>query len=207
MAEIRAEPNESKVWLWVLLALVAVAFAWWLFGRGDSTIASGTTDSTAAAPAALSSEVTTDRSGVDDYLAWVDSSDSAVPATADLSHEYTATGVRQLAGAIASIAPRDSLGGAEVSEQITALNTLADRMQTEPQSLKHADLAHTAFESAAQLIEDVQRRSFPTAGAQATSVREAASGVTAARPLLEQRPEVDRFFTSAADAMRAMRQN
>ncbi len=206
MTEIRVERKESKGWLWgllALLALVAIALVWWMFGRNDTPVVGAAADSTAA-PAAAASEIAVDRGAVDGFLAWVVNSDTASAATGDLSHEYTATGVRQLAGAIASIAQGDSLGGTEVNEQVTALNTLADRLQTEPQSLKHADLAHSAFSSAAQLLDDVQRRSFPNASAQVGSVRQAADAVSKERPLLEQRAEINQFFTSAADAIRTL---
>jgi len=92
-----------------------------------------------------------------------------------------------------------------VDQQVSALNTLADQLQTEPQSLKHADLTHAAFAAAAQLIQDVQRRNFPSASAQAGLVTQAADAVSKTRPMLEQRAEVNRFFASAAGAIRALR--
>jgi len=201
MAEIRVERKEGKGWLWVVLALLALALlAWWFFGRRNDNTAVGASDSTSV-PAA----VTVDRGAVDGFLSWVANSDTTNAAAAsDLSHEYTATGVRQLAGAIGSIARGDSLGGSEVQEQVSALTTLADRLQTEPQSLKHADLVHAAFGSAAQLLLDVQQRSFPNARAQVDSVRQAADAMSKERPLLTQRAEVNRYFARAADAVRAM---
>ena len=92
-----------------------------------------------------------------------------------------------------------------MDQQVSALNTLADQLQTEPQSLKHADLTHAAFAAAAQLIQDVQRRNFPSASAQAGLVTQAADAVSKTRPMLEQRAEVNRFFASAAGAIRALR--
>ncbi|WP_411282105.1 hypothetical protein [Gemmatimonas sp.] len=202
MAEIRVERKEGKGWLWVVLALLVLALlVWWFFGRRNDSTAVGASDSTRV-PAA----VTADRAAVDGFLSWVGNIDTTNSAAAsDLSHEYTATGIRQLAGAIASIARGDSLGGSEVNKQVSALNMLADRLQTEPQSLKHADLANAAFGSAAQLLLNVQQRSFPNASAQVGSVRQAASAISKERPLLEQRAEVNRFFSDAADAVRAMR--
>ena len=198
MTEIRVQRKESKAWVWGLLALLAVALlAWWFFGRNDTPMVAAASDSTAAPAVA-----TQDREAVNAYLAWAANPDTATAG--GMSHEYTATGVRQLAGAIASLARGDSLGGAGVDAQVNALNTLADRLQTEPQSLKHSDIAHAAFAAAAQLLLEVQQRSFPDGGAVATSVRQAADAVSKDRPLLEQRAEVNRFFTSAADALRAM---
>jgi len=201
MTEIRVERKESKGWLWALLALLAVALlAWWLFGRNDTGVVAAASDSTGVPAAA-----TADRGPVDDFLSWAANNDTTSAAAAgDLSHDYTAAGIRQLAGAIASVARGDSLGGTGVDEQVSALNTLADRLQTEPLSLKHADLAHAAFASAAQLLQDVQQRRFPNASAQVVSARQAAEAVSKERPLLEQRAEINRFFTSAADAVRAL---
>jgi len=201
MAEIRVERKGGKGWLWALLALVVAALlAWWLVSRNDTPAVAGGPDTTAVVPAV----VTTDRSAVDGFLSWAANNDTASAAVGDLSHDHTSTGIRQLAGAIASITRGDSLRGSGVDEQVSALNTLADRLQTEPQSLKHADLAHAAFASAAELLQEVQQRRFPNASAQVVSVRQAAGAVSKERPLLEQRAEVNRFFTSAADAVRAL---
>ena len=210
MAEIRVERKEGKGWLWALLALLALALlAWWYFSRNNNDVALAGADSTGVAAAynvGGTPAVTTDRGGVDSFLAWVANNDTtSAAATSSMTHEYTATGVRQLADAIGSIARGDSLGGSAVEQQVGALNTLADQMQTEPQELKHADLAHAAFAAAAKLIQDVQRRDFPNASAQAGSVTQAAEAVSKTRPLLEQRTEVNRFFASAAEAVRALR--
>ena len=204
MTEIRVEKKESKGWLWGLLALLAVALlAWWLFGRNDVPATASAADS-AGVPTAVTPDLGADRGAVDGFLAWAANTDTvSADAAGNLSHDYTATGVRQLAGAIGSIARGDSLAGAGLDAQVSALNTLADRLQTEPQSLKHADLAHAAFASAAQLLREVQQR-FPNASAQVASVQQAADAVSKDRPLLEQRAEINRFFTSAADAVRAM---
>jgi len=209
MAEIRVERKEGKGWMWALLALIALAFlAWWYFSQNDIDVSVATTDSAAATYdiGTVPPAVTPDRGGVDDFLAWVANSDTTRAATTgDMSHEYTAAGIKQLGSAIASIARGDSLSGTGADEQVSALNTLADRLQTEPQSLKHANLAQSAFAAAAQLLEDMQRRSFPNASAQVGAVRQAVNGVSKTRPLLEQRAEIKRFFASAADAIRAFR--
>ncbi len=139
---------------------------------------------------------------MDGFLSWVSS--TSADSNASMSHDYTANGVRQLASAISVLARGDTLGGAALDSQIEALNTLANRLQTEPQSLKHADLTHAAFASAAVLLQDVQQRRFPNAGTQVASVREAAEAISKDRPLLDQRTEINRFFTRAADAVRSI---
>lgn len=65
----------------------------------------GASDSTGVTAA-----VTAERGAVVGFLSWVANSDTTSAAVSgDLSHEYTASGVRQLAGAIASIARGESL--------------------------------------------------------------------------------------------------
>jgi len=206
MAEIRLERKEGKGWLWSLLAVVAlVVLAWWFFNRNDAVAAAGSSDSTGVAAAYNRSGVPVAGGGAEAFLAWVATNDTARTSDGNLSHEYTATGIRRLADAIGSIARGDSLGGSQLADEVSALTTLAGQLQTEPQSLKHADLTHAAFAAAAQLLQDVQRRNFPNASAQVSSVREAADAVSKARPLLEQRTEINRFFASAAEAVRALR--
>lgn len=87
---------------------------------------------------------------------------------------------------------------------VSALDTSADRLQTEPQSLEHANVVRAAFASAAQLLQNVQRRSFPIASAQVGLVRKAADTVSKERPPLEHCAEVNRFFISAEETVCAM---
>ena len=94
--------------------------------------------------------------------------------------------------------------GASDARGVSALDTSADRLQTEPQSLEHANVVRAAFASAAQLLQNAQRRSFPIASAQVGLVRKAADIVSKERPPLEHCAEVNRFFMSAADNVRAM---
>jgi len=72
MAEIRVERKEGKGWLWVVLALLAIALlVWWFFGSRNDSTAVGASDGTSV-PAA----VTADRGAVDGFLPRVADSDT-----------------------------------------------------------------------------------------------------------------------------------
>lgn len=200
MAGTQLERKGGAGLVWGLVAVIALALLAWWFLAGENNEAAAVDDTTAVPVAA-----TPDLGGgaVDASLTWAASTNAE--SSMGVSHEYTANGVRQLAAAIDALAHGDTLGGGSLDANLGALNSMADRLQTEPQSLKHADLAHAAFASAAQLLQDVQQKRFPNAGAQVAAVRSAADGISKDRPLLEQGATIKSFFDRAADALRAMK--
>ena len=206
MANIEIERRGRPGWVWIVGALLLLAaVAWWVFARGSdgrgAATAAGTTP--AADPGVGAGEA----SAVARFLAFADS--GGAQASAGPDHGYTADGVRRLAGAIAELATRDSIGrdsigGAATTTQVDALRTLADRLQADAQSLAHADIFRAAATSSAELLGDLQGRRFPTLAADVGPVRDAAAAIAKDRPLLEQKARIDAFFASAARAVRAM---
>lgn len=200
MAVIPIERKAGKGWLWGLLALALLAaLAWWFLASrsaGERTTAAGEVAPTPVAESAPSAPVAA-------YLAWADSTSARTDAGPD--HEYVANGITRLAGAIADLSARDSLAGSAVAEQVQALNRLAVQVQEDRQAMSHADIVRAAFTSSAALLGDIQQRRYPAAGGAVADTRAAAEAITKDRPLLEQRPQMDRFFTQAAAAVRAMR--
>ena len=207
MAEIEIERRANRTWLWVLLALLALALVWWFaVQRHDEPSVVGTN---AVAPTVASTGEAVPNgmtdAGVERFLAHVEQ--GPMTGDADLSHEYVAEGVRRLATAVSDLAVRDTLGGTALGRQTAALNTLAAQLQDEPRSTAHGDLARAALLSGADLLGEIQRGRFPAAADDVAAARRAAESVLRERPMLEQRQAVREFFTRAANAVRAMRTN
>lgn len=123
---------------------------------------------------------------------------------ADITHDYTADGLRQLSGALAAIAERDKIADVEVEKQIQLLRGRADSMQKEALAAKHAEQAREAMLGAVTLMQAMQEKRFPSVQQHVAEAREAATAVSADVELLKQTSHVQRFFDRAALAVRGM---
>lgn len=208
MAEIHIERHERSIWPWVLGLLVLALLAWWLLSmRNDAadndvaveTPAGALVDSVPgtgvgtreAAPAA-----------VNEFLSYTEQNRAGTAA--DSTHNYEAEGMRRLAAALDELADRDTIGGVALDARISALRNRADALQRDWRSTEHARHTRAAFDSAAALVEGMQQQRFNNIATEASQLRQAASGVSPDRLLLQQTAEVQRFFQRAADAVRAM---
>jgi multidrug efflux pump subunit AcrA (membrane-fusion protein) len=205
MAEIPIERKPQRSWWPLALLALLVLLGVWYFTNSRTVDAPataaggevGTPSVTATAPAAGSSE------GVTQFLAFVDQQNAQ--RNASVSHDYAVTGVRRLAAAIGDLAAGDSLAGSTVTQQVAALNTVADSLAASPaEALTHADYVRAAFLSSAELLQGMQQRRFPALADQAAAVRASAESLDKGRPLLEQTTQVQQFFERAAAVVRGM---
>lgn len=139
---------------------------------------------------------------VRDYLTYVQSNRAS--AAAGPNHDYTAGGIRRLAAALKAIAVSDTLRGAALKPQITALDTRANELQRNSQSSQHANYTRDAFVAAADLMGAIQRQRFPSLQSTVVQVQQAATAINPSTPLLDQTAAVQKFFDSAATALRSM---
>ena len=203
MTELHIERKERTTWPWILLGLLLVALLlWFLFGRTDdgAAVADRTppvlTDSVPAADggATLPGEVS-------EFVQFVDARSAA---DAGVAHDYTADGLRRLAGALGAVATGASVSGVDVEQRLTGIRERADAMQRDPASTQHALQAREAALLAGGLLQQMQAARAGTAESAPGPVNEAAQAISAERPLLEQVGEVQRFFEQAASALRAL---
>jgi hypothetical protein len=206
MADIDVERKSGiPVWPWLLALLVLALLAWLLLGRTDrDRVVTPVVDD--PMPAAEPMPGTATRTpAVEQYLAFVEEEDTAQMG---VQHEYTASGLRQLADALESIVQQDTVGETAVEPRLQALQQNADRLQETPEeSLQHASFARDGFVSAAELIEALHEHRFrqqPQLGQTASRVRERAEAVSTTEPLLQQREAVHGFFQASGDAVRQM---
>lgn len=204
MAEIPIERKERSSLPWVLLGVAVLALLlWFLFGRdrGDVTVADGAVAGdvvetpVAAAPMGLPQEV-------ESFVQYAQAAQDR-PA-ADISHDYTADGIRQLAAALGAVATRDTVGGAALQPRVDALREQADALGADPQATDHASITRAAFTEAASIMGAMQEQRFPNLDAEVGAVREAAEGVRGEAPLVEQTAQVQTFFDRAATALQSM---
>lgn len=191
MAELPIERNERPVWPWLLAVLALVALGAWFFLGRDNGRDRVATLTSVAVPAAVT-----------EFLTYADGQRAA--NAAGLSHEYTVDGLRRLAAALAAVAGQDTVLGRAVQPRVAAMRERADSLQQDAQSTSHARNTREAALLAAGLFQAVQESQYPANAAQAADVRTAAEGINADELLLRQKPAVERFFDSAAAALRGM---
>jgi hypothetical protein len=123
---------------------------------------------------------------------------------ADITHDYTADGLRQLAGALGAIAERDTIADVEVDKQMQLLRGRADAMQKDTLAASHAAQAREAMLGAVTLMQAMQEKRFPNLKQHVAEARDAATAVNADMELLKQTSDVQRFFDRSALAVRGM---
>lgn len=157
-------------------------------------------DSGGIAPAA-----STAHSAVQAFLRF--DQDHRALASADTTHEYTADGLRRLAVALGAINEQDAAHRGTLQPRLSALLTRANELEKNPESTRHSEYTRAAFMDAASVMGMLQQQRFPTLHtnvAQVAQVKQAAAAVQPNTLLLQQKATVQKFFDSAADAVRAM---
>jgi hypothetical protein len=185
------------------LALVALV-AWLLIGfigNGRTTDDLNATPGGMQTSAALADTIAGAPSAINDYLQF-----AALPraTNANRSHDYTADGVRRLAGALSALLQWDGGTGASRRLQIESLRRRADDLQRNPGSLRHAEYARDAFTTAASVSQWFQERNVPAAADAVKQVRAAALDIDPSLPLLQQTAKVQRYFDLAGTAVRIL---
>ena len=202
MAEIQLERKEGKNWIWIVLGLLLLALlAWWLLSqRGDNDPVVAETPGMVTD--SLPRTGMTGSGEVDGFIQFVD--DNRARTEMGRDHEFTAEGIRRLAGALGSVATRDTVGGAALQPRLDSLRQKADSLERNTQSGQHSAQARDAFTSAVAIMDDLRQRRFPNAAGHVTQARQAAEAVQPGQQLLEQKAQVQRFFEHSAEVLRTM---
>ena len=216
MAEIHIERKSQRRWFWWLLGLaVLLLLAWWAvtgWRDGASGPLTSSDDGTVVGPglgvAATGAADTGGRASagaegaVGNYLTYVD--ERRARNAGDRNHDYTADGLRRLAGAIGAVWMRTGGNADALHAELGALGAQADSLQRNPESTEHARYTGEAFRTASALLKTVQQRHHPNLSSQVDRLNSAATAVRAGTPLLEQDAQIQRFFDQSADVLRRM---
>ncbi|HEU4631360.1 MAG TPA: hypothetical protein VFS08_16530 [Gemmatimonadaceae bacterium] len=216
--EIQKKPDR-RWWPWLLLVAVVAVAAWW-FGWNTNedanpalaglpvpgapamdTMAAG--DSLGVMPVVPAASVPGAPDAVNDYLAFA--AEGRQRGAVGLDHEYTADGIRRLADALTAVAEQRDVATDVVSARADSLRGFAGTLQEEPNSRRHADLAHRAFLLATRILDDLQRAGAGDSVTGAVdNARRAAEAVQPQTPLLDQTSAVQRYFDAAGAALETM---
>jgi hypothetical protein len=142
-------------------------------------------------------------SEVSDYLGYIHSADTAE----GLEHKYTAGSLRALAKALNGVSSKSGLSKGELIDKLDSLMSMADSLQTDPQSTKHPGEVRAAFLRATELMESLQGAKFPRNKDEVQAVRQAATDISPEESALQQKPKIMAFFDKAGEALSAMVMN
>jgi hypothetical protein len=140
---------------------------------------------------------------VSDYLGYIHSADTAE----GLEHKFTANSLRELAKALNGVSTKSGLSKGELIDKLDSLMTMADSLQTNPQSTRHPAEVRAAFLRATELMESLQGAKFPRNKDEVQAVRQAATDISPDESALKQKPKIMAFFDKAGDALSAMVMN
>ena len=202
MAEIQLERKEGKNWLWIVLGLLLLALlAWWLLSqRGDDDPVVAETPGVVAD--SISRTGMTASGEVGGFIQFVE--DNRTRTEMGRDHEFTAEGIRHLAGALGAVAMRDTVGGAALQPRLDSLRQKADVIQRNAQSGQHSNQVRDAFTSAVAIMDDLRQRRYPNAAGHVTQARQAAEAVQPGQQLLNQKTQIQQFFEHSAEVLRNM---
>lgn len=202
MAEIEIQRKKPPIWPWILGALVLVALLWFLVDQtgqrepDQDTVANITGIEPAAEPTGpMLNEV-------QQFVTFV--RENQPTEEMGLNHEYTSTGIRNLADALNAIAKQTDNHNDQIEQKHEELLQMADQIQKDPESTQHANVIRDAFTTSADLMEQLQRNLYPHLNDQVAEVRQAAQSVDPGNLTLDQKIDVKQFFERASDAVQAM---
>ena len=205
MADINIEKKKSKpIWPWILGLLLLAGIIWAIAGIDSEPEAEGV----AAVEEPYRDEVvnTEPQSNVmgeenqQGFVAYVENEE--IKDKMGMDHQITSEALKKLASSLRDISENDN----KYSQQIEEIRQHAQQIQSDPQSLQHANHAHKAFTSAADVMGQIQQDRFPDAKSEVNDVQEAVKKLKNNEPLLNQKDAVNTFFEKAADAIEGMKE-
>jgi hypothetical protein len=215
MADIDVQQKERSFWPWVLGLILMAGLVWLLvemLGGDDDPM-------TLDQPAAVTAPVGTETQATDplaqaggaalEEFVQSCSSVSETAAEMSLAHEYTADCVRLLAGAVASVVERDTVGRTALDPALDEFRQTAAELQETPEtSPNHSSMLRDVAISASELMAQVQesRQAPAQSGEEVTQSRTAAEAIQSEVPLMDQQGETGAFFREAGEALRALSQ-
>jgi hypothetical protein len=208
MADIDIQRTRPVIWPWILGLVALVAIVWiWAAGRetpGDEMAADRTGEQQervapaqpARAPGAAVGTAGTEPGAVEEYVEFARGADETDARPMGPEHEYTAEGIRKLAAALESVIER-APDTNDARARFDRFREIADRIQQDPTSGRHAAMVRDAFTRAVDVLETV------VPAASINQLRSTAESISPDEPLLEQRDAVHSFFDESARVMQS----
>ncbi|HEV7347087.1 hypothetical protein [Telluribacter sp.] len=214
MANIDIEKkNGGGSWLWILgllLLVAALAFIFWPKETSrdqDNVTGIATTEQMAAGDDNYASD---DRAGttsqpVTSFVNW---SENMSQNEMGLGHEFTKNGLMNMADALAAVAERaPGVNRQQFNSKLTTMRNKAIAITNNWESTSHANKIKDAFRASADVMEELQRSSFPAINNDVQRVRQSIDAMDTKTLTLDQKEKVKDVFKEAAEVVQSMDQN
>lgn len=214
MAEIRVEKKNRPVWPWILGVLLLAAIVWIIADDNDTepreqigTVyeeSMNETDNLRNRNDTLRNNAPGNdaRGAAMAYVNFVNQNDEQI--TTD--HEYSQQALNYLSRALNSVANQNNIS-IEDKQKLDELRQKANRLVENENSTQHANMLADAFNSAAEIIENLQEKDFPDLDKEAEDVKNAADRIRPNVVVTNQKEAVKNFFDKSADAIKSMAEN
>lgn len=224
MARIDVQKKKRSVWPWVMIVLLLAVLGWFFVEGIDQkeeiSEIEPLTEGEVLMPSPYEEEtpdLTMDRSEemqreklardqnvmneIDEFANFVEGEEMEFQMGRD--HEYTSEGLTRLASALSAIVEQET-GDFNLQRSKETLQEKANQLQVEPMSEQHADLTREAFLSAANLINSIQDKHYPSLNQQVADLVNTAEQIDPDEQLLNQREQVKSFFEKSRQTLQAM---
>lgn len=143
---------------------------------------------------------TTSTNGLSAYNQWIEKEGNGV----SVNHSYTSNGLESLVNAIYAVAEEHSVNTDAWSGKKDSIMSITKKLQKNPSSTDHADMARHAFEMTAEMINAIQteKGTDKTKGF-ASQVKSAAHAINPDRLMTNQSNDIYAFFSYANQALQA----
>jgi hypothetical protein len=180
----------------VAVVVLLLILAYFLIYRRSQSVGSDETRN-AVRPSAMITEVKT-------FTGFV--RDNPAEEKMEPGHNYSSDSIRYLSAALSSLAREHNIKDLDIEQRVKSLEQYADRLQEDKQSTEHADMVREAFISITDLMADLGNRLHPGQDKEIEQLRQAAQSIDPNQLLLEQKAQVQGFFTRASATLQAMDQ-
>ena len=203
MAEIDIEKKKNKpVWPWILAALVLIGIIWAIaeIDTSPETEEIAVAEETYVEEPVEREPQANQIAANEGFVAYVNNAE--VKEQMGIDHQVTSEALLRLADALRDLTENDN----QYADQINEIEQNAREIQTDPQSLQHADKVSTAFTNAANVMDNIQQNRFPDAESEVNDLQEKARQLAENQQLLQQKEEVNSYFEQAAEAVEKMKE-
>ncbi len=198
MAEIKIE-KKSPVWPWILVALAVIGIVIYLVAFNDDDDSSeGIMDTTELQD--TTRQDAPNNATVNSYVSFVEEHRDQMGQ----DHEFTSEALTKLVNATEAMAAEINY---DIRNDIDSVRMQADKVTQEPTATSHANSIREAADVLAGALQQIQKNAFPDLSNEADQVKNAASDIDGNELTLDQKDEVNNFFSESADLLEKMNNN
>lgn len=200
MAEIKIE-KKKPIWPWIILVLVILAILYFLvFANDDDDDIEDVNTEQIEEETVWEEEADTsweeETGAVAGYLSYV-----ADESRMGIDHEYTNNALIELMNAVQAKA--DDMNY-DISADMEKVRQQALKIQQDPTALTHANTIKDAGMQLVNILQNMQEEAFPQLSSDVQEVKTAASNIDGSVQTFNQKDQVNKFFSEAADVLRKM---